>query len=181
MSQTPLIEIEKIADGKPVGLKGEAAYPLSGIRVIDFTHVLAGPRSMRSLAQYGAEVLHISSPYHRDTVSQNLLVNMGKRSAYLLLTEAEKLKEMKALTAQADVFACSYRPSVEIDLILAQRLWLPKVGGLSVSQSMLMVTVVPGVSVLVLIKMPRSLLVLLPPRVVLTSRAFLLSFISMIF
>ncbi|MBK9619508.1 MAG: CoA transferase [Candidatus Obscuribacter sp.] len=112
LSQTPLIEIEKIADGKPVGLKGEAAYPLSGIRVIDFTHVLAGPRSMRSLAQYGAEVLHISSPYHRDTVSQNLLVNMGKRSAYLLLTEAEKLKEMKALTAQADVFACSYRPSV---------------------------------------------------------------------
>jgi len=112
LNQTPLIEIEKIADGKPLGLKGEAAYPLSGVRVIDFTHVLAGPRSMRSLAQYGAEVLHISSPYHRDTVSQNLLVNMGKRSAYLLLTEAEKLEQMKRLTAQADVFACSYRPSV---------------------------------------------------------------------
>src|SRR5262249_1868751 len=112
LSQTPVIEIEKLSPGKPKGLKDRSDYPLSGIKVVDFTHVLAGPRSMRSLAQYGAEVLHISSPYHRDTVSQNLLVNMGKQSAYLLLTEADKLQRMKELTAQADVFACSYRPSV---------------------------------------------------------------------
>jgi crotonobetainyl-CoA:carnitine CoA-transferase CaiB-like acyl-CoA transferase len=112
LSLSPVVEIEKIADGKPKGLAGPAQYPLTGLRVLDFTHVLAGPRSMRSLVQYGADVLHISSPYHRDTVSQNLLVNMGKRSAYLLLTEADKLARMKELAAQADVFACSYRPSV---------------------------------------------------------------------
>ena len=114
LARTPVIEIEKLADSSPRGLTGnkKGQYPLSGIKVLDFTHVLAGPRSMRSLAQYGAEVLHISSPYHRDTVSQNLLVNMGKRNAYLLLTETDKLARMKELARQADVFACSYRPSV---------------------------------------------------------------------
>lgn len=110
--QTPVIEIEKIADGPPIPFSNSASYPLDGIRVLDFTHVLAGPRSMRSLAQYGAEVLHISSPYNRDTVSQNLLVNIGKRSAYLLLTEEKDRRQMTELLKEADVFSFSYRPGV---------------------------------------------------------------------
>lgn len=112
LADTPLIEIEKVADGKPTGLAGTAEFPLDGIRVTDFTHVLAGPRSARSLAQYGADVLHISSPYHRDTVSQNLLVNIGKRNAYLLLTESSSLARMHQLISESDVFVCSYRPGV---------------------------------------------------------------------
>ena len=112
LAATPVIEITKLAPGNPKGLAGRSDTPLAGTRILDFTHVLAGPRSMRSLAQYGAEVLHISSPYHRDTVSQNLLVNLGKRSAYLLLTEAAAATRMRELVAGADVFACSYRPAV---------------------------------------------------------------------
>jgi crotonobetainyl-CoA:carnitine CoA-transferase CaiB-like acyl-CoA transferase len=112
LAKTPLIEIEKLAEGPPRAFQREASFPLTGVRVLDMTHVLAGPRSTRSLAQYGADVLHISSPYHRDVVSQNLLVNMGKRSAYLLLTEEADLAQMHSLAAQADVFACSYRPAV---------------------------------------------------------------------
>ena len=112
LDRTPLVEIEKVADGRPTGLKGRADYPLNGTRVVDFTHVLAGPRSARSLAQYGAEVLHISSPYHRDTVAQNLLVNIGKRNAYLLLTERASLARMHKLISDADVFVSSYRPAV---------------------------------------------------------------------
>lgn len=112
LAAVPLIEIEKVADGKPMGLDGNANFPLDGIKVLDFTHVLAGPRSARSLAQYGANVLHISSPYHRDTIAQNLLVNIGKRNAYLLLTESESLDRMHRLAAEADVFVCSYRPEV---------------------------------------------------------------------
>ncbi len=109
---SPLVEIEKVGDGSPKGLEQKAEFPLDGIRVVDFTHVLAGPRSARSLAQYGAEVLHISSPYHRDTVAQNLLVNIGKRNAYLLLTESTSLERMRGLISDADVFVCSYRPEV---------------------------------------------------------------------
>lgn len=108
----PLIQIEKVAEGEPRGLQGRSDYPLDGVRVVDFTHVLAGPRSARSLAQYGADVLHISSPYHRDTVAQNLLVNIGKRNAYLLLTEDASLARMRELIRDADVFVSSYRPSV---------------------------------------------------------------------
>ena len=112
LAQCPVIEIEKIADGDPVEFLSGSKYPLDSVRVIDFTHVLAGPRSMRSLAQYGAEVLHISSPYHRDSVAQNLLVNIGKRSAYLLLTQVEDRKKIHELIDGADVFSFSYRPSV---------------------------------------------------------------------
>lgn len=112
LTQCPVIEIEKIAEGKPVEFPSGTKYPLDSVRVIDFTHVLAGPRSMRSLAQYGAEVLHISSPYHRDSVAQNLLVNIGKRSAYLLLTQDEDLKKIHELIKEADVFSFSYRPTV---------------------------------------------------------------------
>lgn len=108
--KVPVVEIEKIADGKPMPFP--PGLPLEGIRVVDFTHVLAGPRSMRSLAQYGADVMHISSPYHRDTVAQNLLVNIGKRNAYLLLTEEEDRRKLQNLIRQADVFSFSYRPGV---------------------------------------------------------------------
>lgn len=112
LAKVPLVEIEKIADGKPTGLQGKAKYPLDGIRVVDFTHVLAGPRSARSLAQYGADVLHVSSPYNRDTVAQNLLVNIGKRNAYLLLSEIAAATRMHELVNDADVFVYSYRPTV---------------------------------------------------------------------
>lgn len=111
LSAVPLVEIEKIGESKPVPIEA-GEFPLENVKVLDCTHVLAGPRSMRSLAQYGAEVLHISSPYHRDTVAQNMLVNFGKRSAYLLLSQADDQAKMKELLHDADVFSFSYRPGV---------------------------------------------------------------------
>ena len=44
LSKAPVIEIEKIADSAPVLFDTGATSPLQGIRVLDFTHVLAGPR-----------------------------------------------------------------------------------------------------------------------------------------
>ncbi|VVC75457.1 Acetyl-CoA:oxalate CoA-transferase [Aquicella siphonis] len=112
LARTPVVEIEKIASGHPVDFSHESMSPLSGIKVLDFTHVLAGPRSTRTLAEFGAHVLHISSPYHRDTLAQNFAVDHGKRSAYLDLTNSKDLEKMRELLSQADVFANSYRPSV---------------------------------------------------------------------
>ena len=57
LSEAPVIEIEKIADSAPVLFDAGSTSPLQGIRVLDFTHVLAGPRSARTLAEYGAYVL----------------------------------------------------------------------------------------------------------------------------
>ena len=41
--ETPVIEIDKIANGAPVQFEDGGTSPLQGIRVLGFTHVLAGP------------------------------------------------------------------------------------------------------------------------------------------
>ena len=112
LSETPVIEIDKIANGPPVPFDDGGTSPLQGIRVLDFTHVLAGPRSARTLAEYGAEVLHISSPAYPDSLAQHLGVDEGKRCAYLDLREADDREKMHRLAGRADVFTNSYRPGV---------------------------------------------------------------------
>jgi len=114
LAQTPVVEIEKIADGAPVPFDGrdEVSSPLVGIKVLDFTHVLAGPRSARTLAEYGAEVLHISSPSFPDTFAQHLGVDVGKRCAYLDLRDDADRVKMMSLARTADVFTTTYRGAV---------------------------------------------------------------------
>ena len=112
LARTPPIEIVKLADGDPVPFREDGNWPLDGVRVLDFTHVLAGPRSARTLAEYGAEVLHISSPWFADTRAQHLGVDVGKYDAYLDLRSDEDLATMQRLAASADVFASTYRPAV---------------------------------------------------------------------
>jgi crotonobetainyl-CoA:carnitine CoA-transferase CaiB-like acyl-CoA transferase len=80
--------------------------------VFDFTHVLAGPRSTQTLAEYGADVLHISSPTYPDTLPQHLCVDHGKHCAYLELTEPDDMNTARQLLSRADVFATTYRPAV---------------------------------------------------------------------
>jgi crotonobetainyl-CoA:carnitine CoA-transferase CaiB-like acyl-CoA transferase len=114
LAATPVIEIEKIADGPRVPFTevDRLAAPLQGVRVLDFTHVLAGPRSARTLAEYGADVLHISSPAYPDTFAQHLGVDIGKRCAYLDLRNSDDLGKMHELARTADVFTSTYRGSV---------------------------------------------------------------------
>lgn len=113
LAQTPVVEIEKIADGSAVPFSvGRATSPLAGIRVLDFTHVLAGPRSARTLAEHGADVLHVSAPAYPDTFAQHLGVDVGKRCTYLDLRDAPDLQRMHRLAAESDVFTSTYRHSV---------------------------------------------------------------------
>lgn len=112
LERTPVVEIVKIADSAPVPWTPAAAFPLDGLRVLDFTHVLAGPRSARTLAEFGAEVLHISAPRYADTLAQHLGVDVGKHCAYLDLREPDQLGVMRELAAGADVFTTTWRPDV---------------------------------------------------------------------
>ncbi len=115
------IEIVKIADGEPIPFAANGASPLDGIRVLDFTHVLAGPRSTRTLAEYGADVLRIASPFHADTLPQHLGTDVGKHNAYLDLRCSEDIATMREIASTTDVFASTYRPTVNARFDLRPR------------------------------------------------------------
>ena len=103
------VEVERIGDGDPVPF-APAARPLSGIKVVDMAHVLAGPVTSRVLAEQGAEVVHVSSPQQQDPVHVMIDTGFGKRSAYVDLDRAEDVATLRGLIGTADVFAHSWRP-----------------------------------------------------------------------
>lgn len=109
LADRPVIEIEKIGDSTPEFF-APAARPLSGLRVLDFTHVLAGPSSTRTLAEQGAEVLHVSALHQMDTLRVCIDTGLGKRQAFLDIDQPAQLEQVKALAAGADVFVQSWRP-----------------------------------------------------------------------
>jgi len=109
VAHEPLLIIEKIGDGPAMPFTlGDR--PLSGIRVLDLTRVLAGPVCARTLSEHGAEVLNITSkdlPYMDPFVIDT---GHGKRTTFLnLVTPQDKMSLMKLLP-KADVFSQSYRP-----------------------------------------------------------------------
>ncbi|MGH8747045.1 MAG: CoA transferase, partial [Burkholderiales bacterium] len=105
----PLIAIDRIGDAPPEPLP-EAPRPLSGVRVLDLTRVLAGPTCARSLAEHGADVLKISAAHLADSGAVELDTGIGKLSARLDLREPEGVRALRELLRQADVFSQSYRP-----------------------------------------------------------------------
>ena len=109
LADRPLIELERIGDADPVPLP-YGPRPDSGIRVVDLTHVIAGPLAARGLAEHGAEVLHITAPHLPDPELLIIDTGLGKRNAYLDLRESAALATMTGLLREADVFVQSYRP-----------------------------------------------------------------------
>src|SRR5208283_4393221 len=87
-----------------------SARPLSGVRVLDLTRVLAGPTCARTLAEHGAEVLHVRSPRLPSIEPFVIDTNPGKRSCYLDLDGQEDLEQLRALVRDAHVFSQGYRP-----------------------------------------------------------------------
>ena len=105
----PLMEIVRIGDAKPEPLpKGDR--PLSGIRVLDLTRVLAGPTGARTLAEHGADVLKISARHLPNLGYQEWDTGHGKLSAELDLREPAHVEMLMSLVREADVFSQGYRP-----------------------------------------------------------------------
>ena len=87
LASHPVVEVIKIADSPPEPMPKDGDMPLSGIRVLDMTRVLAGPTCARTLAQYGADVLYLASPKLPASTGFLPDTNHGKLSAWLDLDE----------------------------------------------------------------------------------------------
>jgi crotonobetainyl-CoA:carnitine CoA-transferase CaiB-like acyl-CoA transferase len=99
--------------------------PFEGIRVIDVTHVLAGPFAAYQLAVLGADVIKVEHPddpdqsrssgtdkalNHRGMGTGFLTQASNKRSIALDLKKEADREVLKKLVATADVFVENYRP-----------------------------------------------------------------------
>ena len=109
LAETPIVEITRIGDGPPVPFSDAPDAPLSGIRVLDLTRVLAGPACARALASHGADVLHISGPDLPSFAPFVSDTGHGKRCAFLDLKTAAGREVLLGLVGQADVFSQGYR------------------------------------------------------------------------
>ena len=109
VASLPLLEIEKIGDSPPEPLP-EGSRPLSGVRVLDLTRVLAGPTCARTLAEHGADVMKITAPHLPSIPAQEYDTGHGKLSAHLDLRQPNDLETMRELVRQADIFSQGYRP-----------------------------------------------------------------------
>jgi crotonobetainyl-CoA:carnitine CoA-transferase CaiB-like acyl-CoA transferase len=105
----PLMEIIKIGDSPPEALP-PGDRPLSGIRVLDLTRVIAGPTCARTLAEHGAEVLKITGAHLPSLGRQEFDTGHGKLSAHLDLREAKDVETLRGLVRHADIFSQGYRP-----------------------------------------------------------------------
>lgn len=95
--------------------------PLSGLRILDLTRVLAGPYTTMILADLGAEVIKIEQPGIGDE-SRNfgpfkngfslyfMSVNRGKKSVTLNLKSDQGKLIFKNLLRQSDILMENYRP-----------------------------------------------------------------------
>lgn len=101
--------------------KNKQPLPLAGIRVIDYSHFLAGPHMSRCLGAMGAEVVKVERPVSGDAGRSSptmvggqsgyfLQQNMGKQGLCINLRDPRGLQIMHKLVDGADVFVENYRP-----------------------------------------------------------------------
>ena len=109
LAAKPVVEIIKIGDSEPEPMPA-GDRPLSGIKALDLTRILAGPITGRTLAEHGADVLMVSAPHLPQVWSYVADTSHGKRSCYLDLRDESEKQTLLDLVKTADVFSQGYRP-----------------------------------------------------------------------
>jgi len=113
------------APGPPFGLRIIAAsqkerrtsgpMPFAGIRVLDFSWVIAGPTATRYLAAMGAEVIKIEAPGRGDpgrASELHTVLGQAKRAVVLDLKKKEAVAVAQALAAKSDVLIENFATGV---------------------------------------------------------------------
>ncbi len=106
-----LLISHRVAGPAPPRPRDPAPLPMSGIRVLDLTRVIAGPVCTRYLGALGADVLRLDPPDRPDgapgAAADTIL---GKRSAFLNLASPAARARLHHLLDGADVVVHGYRP-----------------------------------------------------------------------
>ncbi len=103
-----------------------ASGPLDGIRVLEFTQIIAGPFGCQNLADMGAEVVKVEPPegepwrifgqFMPGETKYFQSLNRGKKSLVLRLQEPDAQKIVHDLIPSFDVVVINYRPDVPVRL-----------------------------------------------------------------
>ncbi|NYT63745.1 CoA transferase [Alcaligenaceae bacterium] len=109
LADRPVVELTRVGPAKAESFHlGER--PLSGVRVLDLTRIIAGPVSSRGLAEHGADVLMVTAQHLLQAPEHVRDTSQGKRSCFLDLKSAEGASRFAELVREADVIVSSYRP-----------------------------------------------------------------------
>jgi len=109
LAGAPGLSLVKTADGPPRPLL-PATRPMAGLRILDASHVIAGPALGRLLAEQGGDVLQIVKPSEQETIPVQIDSGLGKRSAFIDLDRPGDAGVLGELIRGADVFIQSWRP-----------------------------------------------------------------------
>jgi crotonobetainyl-CoA:carnitine CoA-transferase CaiB-like acyl-CoA transferase len=106
----PLIEIERIGEAPPRRLSRDPERPLSDVRVLDLSRVIAAPVAGRTLAAHGADVMRVTGPHLPALPMLDIDTGRGKLSASLDLRAPEECDRLAGLLREAQVIITAYRP-----------------------------------------------------------------------
>ncbi len=109
LATLPTLKITRIGDAAPRPLPA-GDRPLSGVRVLDLSRVIAGPVAGRTLAAHGGDVMLIAGPQLPSIPWLVIDTGRGKRSAYVDLATSAGRERLQDLLKDADIFSQGYRP-----------------------------------------------------------------------
>ncbi len=109
VAKLPLFSIEKIGEA-PVKRLPAGDRPLSGVKVLDLTRIIAGPVCGRTLAAHGADVLLVTAKHLASMLPLVIDTGRGKLSTSIDLRETSGRSMLAALVPDADIFVQGYRP-----------------------------------------------------------------------
>ena len=108
LAKKPIVEVIKIGDSDPEPMP-TGPRPLSGVRVLDLTRILAGPIAARTLAEHGADVLMVTAEHLRRY--EHVLDTATAKSCFLNLNDADQAEQLRALVRDGR-FSQGYRPGM---------------------------------------------------------------------
>jgi crotonobetainyl-CoA:carnitine CoA-transferase CaiB-like acyl-CoA transferase len=104
-----------IAPGDRIVPAASGPMPLSGVRVLDFSWVIAGPTTTRYLAAMGADVIKVEAPGRGDpgrATELHTVLGQAKRGIVLDLKKPEAVDVARALAARSDVLVENFATGV---------------------------------------------------------------------